>query len=930
LFSQNYNHFTTRDGLPNNHVYKLTQDYKGFIWFATDKGLVKYNGNTMKSFTTKEGLAINDIWNMLPTQDGKLWFLSKTSALGYIENDSVYNFKSELKGEIFNPIFTSHLTNEIILNSPSKSHQLKEGQWQVILDNNFKTAETKLHVKHHQVKNIELNAIRDSMKINTKSGKTKWFSFKNKLSGTNKRAQITDSLYYWADINTYYILNLNSQQLYSKTFKKQVGIEQVRYPRINLINNELQITGKGFVGILDSDFNIKNTFYFPEKLDAHFGLIDLSGNIWLTTFNNGVYQFSKEKQDITYHLQNDKILGVKNINDRLLVSVFHKGFYEYDPKNKSLRPFIIENDFFFNASYINELDTEYYLANQYIYSIKNHRIFKKKYTQNLDKVADIYRQFVYFKGSIYAIYSTGVAKLNPKTLNEEAAYNQYGITRLFVFDNRLLIATVNGLKELKDHKIESVNFENQLFNKPIISMVKVTDHQCLINTDGFGAYLSDLNTITQLPKSEFLIVNNAFVNNQSLWLATNSGVLQYDKYKDKFQLSQQLDMSYGLPSNQINSVFVHENEMLISTNSGLATLPLQNKNTSSFIDIYFDGVQFNNQPITNQSIFNYLDNNNLNVSVSSIDFSSGNNILSYKYKLHPLQKNWISSTAPTINFNNLQPKEYTLFIEKNDIEKTFSFTIKPLWWQTIWFKLLSGFIIVFSTLYLVWIWSKQIQKKKDQKIIQEKQLSEIQLKALRSQMNPHFVFNSLNAIQYYINNNETVLSEKYLIKFSKLIRMFFDFSQQQFVTLEEEITLLTNYLEMEKMRFGDKLSFYIEKDMDLKQNIKLPSMILQPIVENAVNHGIFHKKGKGTVRISITKPNTTDLKVSIKDDGIGINQSLKQRNNRDKTKRSSENILTRIQLLNATKKWDISYDIKDLSREKKTGTIVVLYFSSIF
>ena len=137
-FSQNYTNYTIADGLPSNHVYKLTQDYKGFIWFATDKGLVKYNGSTFKNFTTKDGLATNDIWNILPTKDDKLWFLSKTSSLGYVKNDSVYNFKSDKKNEIFYPIFTSHLANEVILTSPSKSHRLIDNQWKTVLENKFR------------------------------------------------------------------------------------------------------------------------------------------------------------------------------------------------------------------------------------------------------------------------------------------------------------------------------------------------------------------------------------------------------------------------------------------------------------------------------------------------------------------------------------------------------------------------------------------------------------------------------------------------------------------------------------------------------------------------------------------------------------------------------------------------------------------------
>ena len=158
--------------------------------------------------------------------------------------------------------------------------------------------------------------------------------------------------------------------------------------------------------------------------------------------------------------------------------------------------------------------------------------------------------------------------------------------------------------------------------------------------------------------------------------------------------------------------------------------------------------------------------------------------------------------------------------------------VEPLWWREKWMKwtvVIVGVLLLLDFFYYNYL---RLKKKYVQKIQNEKKLVSLELQVLRSQMNPHFVFNSLNAIQYYIQRNEVELSENYLTRFSKLIRMFFDYSERQTIGIREEIKLLENYLEIEKMRFEDKISYTVNCDESLlKENPQIPSMLLQPIVE---------------------------------------------------------------------------------------------------
>jgi signal transduction histidine kinase len=347
------------------------------------------------------------------------------------------------------------------------------------------------------------------------------------------------------------------------------------------------------------------------------------------------------------------------------------------------------------------------------------------------------------------------------------------------------------------------------------------------------------------------------------------------------------------------------------------------------LNIYIEKATYNNNKISNtNSVIKYTADNNTTFSVSTINYDENTKDFRYEYKLNPVQKNWISTTSKNINFTELEPNKYNLEFKANGIEQNFMFKITPLWYQRLLVKItISTLLLSLIVLALLKIRNREIIKK-TVKLNTQKQLAEYELHALRSQMNPHFVFNSLNSIQYYITKNDIELSEKYLVKFSRLIRKFFDFSRAKFISLEQEISLLTNYLEIEKMRFGNdfKFEFNIDSKLELNQQ-KIPSMLLQPIVENAVNHGLFHNEGKGKITIDFIANSAQKFTVKISDNGIGLAEAKKIKEESIKThiSKSSEIIKDRIDLLNKSNEWFITYVIKELENTK--GTCVKLTFT---
>ncbi|MCD4774405.1 MAG: tetratricopeptide repeat protein [Bacteroidales bacterium] len=234
------------------------------------------------------------------------------------------------------------------------------------------------------------------------------------------------------------------------------------------------------------------------------------------------------------------------------------------------------------------------------------------------------------------------------------------------------------------------------------------------------------------------------------------------------------------------------------------------------------------------------------------------------------------------------------------------------------FALLGFVLLIIIVAYLI---IKQNKIKSEQKTIQVEQ------KLLRSQMNPHFIFNSLSSIQNFIVNEKPHKANKYLSRFAKLVRSILDYSFVEFVQLDDEINTINYYLELQKIRFPKKFDYFIEVDDEIDtEGIKIPPMLAQPFIENSIEHGMKSKKTKGNINISF-KLKDDILIYSIEDDGIGRKKAHEILQKQDKGHKSLATVITleRISILNKKLKKKIELEIVDLKDEKgkAKGTKVI-------
>ena len=332
--------------------------------------------------------------------------------------------------------------------------------------------------------------------------------------------------------------------------------------------------------------------------------------------------------------------------------------------------------------------------------------------------------------------------------------------------------------------------------------------------------------------------------------------------------------------------------------------------------------------------------NTITFSFSAQEFLMPERI-EYAYQLAGIDKVWqyTNSFNRKVTYSQLSPGVYTFNLKAQVTggdwsAGTVSYTIKivPAFWQRPGFK----WLLALSVAGLFWLLYKNrvqaIRKKELFKSAQEKEMLELEAKALRSQMNPHFVFNSLNSIKSLINRNENEKAADYLTTFSKLIRTLFQNSDKREISLHEEMETCKLYAQIEKMRFNEKVNFNFETDetVDLK-DIKVPALILQPFIENAIWHGLMTKESGGTVLISV-KQEKNQVECIIDDDGIGRQESAQLKTKFESSYQSRGTSLTqsRLKLDRVLNNREDHIQIIDKYAEdgKPVGTKVILTFKS--
>lgn len=316
-------------------------------------------------------------------------------------------------------------------------------------------------------------------------------------------------------------------------------------------------------------------------------------------------------------------------------------------------------------------------------------------------------------------------------------------------------------------------------------------------------------------------------------------------------------------------------------------------------------------------------------------FTKSKNIL-FQYKLDGKDKEWNYPTkARFASYLGLPPGNYVFRVRiygsvntSINKEKSIAFKIPFPFWQSLTFIIIISVLLAGMFLMLIYFRIENIRKREESKTKINKNYATLELKALQGQMNPHFIFNCLNSIKLFIATDDKVAANKYLGKFSKLIRLSLEHSSSPFMGLTDAINLITLYVELEQLRVDHNFVFNLNIDPSLDiENSEIPTMLLQPYVENAIHHGLWPKGGNGILNLTFAT-NGNVLIIEVDDNGIGRSRSFAMKNNLSENRKSIgiSNTEERMKIINYIKNTNINvrYIDKMNADKEPEGTLVYI------
>ncbi|MBN8695329.1 MAG: histidine kinase [Bacteroidetes bacterium] len=418
-------------------------------------------------------------------------------------------------------------------------------------------------------------------------------------------------------------------------------------------------------------------------------------------------------------------------------------------------------------------------------------------------------------------------------------------------------------------------------------------------------------------------LNKTFIFKNTIIGKSTNGLFQFDM-NGKYLRS--LHTIFGFNSKRILD-FTFQNETLwVSHAGGVQAIDLNYSKDVTPPPLRFDFIKVNDKTINiNTNRVFESEQRKFEFTVCSPTLRNQEPIR-YQYKLVGYDKDWNINNpgSNTFTYNALEAGNYTLLVRLENnavpgIPISYSFSISKPFYLKWWFIL--SYVSVFLLLvYLMYRWQLARQRKKSEQI---NELNASKLTAIQSQMNPHFIFNSLNSIQDLVLKGDVENSYSYITTFSNLVRRTLNYSEKDFIDFEQEIKLLELYLSLEKLRFKKELNYTIQTNNIT--DILIPPLLIQPFVENALIHGLLHKDGEKRLHIHFELKNV--LICTIEDNGVGREKAkaIKQRQRSEHESFSGKAIHKRFEILSNVFDGAFGYEYEDLYENKDAcGTRVIL------
>jgi ligand-binding sensor domain-containing protein len=935
VYSQEFNlvNIGVDQGMITTEVHDIDQDKDGFMWFATDIGVFKYDGNSFIYYTSKNGLSHTVVFDIFLDINDRMWFNTYKGGICYFDNDTIkdYSFNDILLDLIDSVGVSDSHIDDFIFEENELWFTLTKSRGLYKIDNTG------------EIKYFSFNKKKATLFSKpTHSGSLSGFINNNYFTNTNLISHDFDFNYYsivegqqsaiskvGVDSDYIFIDNRILKQEEDKILSRIIDYKILSIKTDNQNNLWIGTINGGLVFCPSGDF-------LEQKLESYLtGLTitdifqDKQDNLWIATLEKGIFLI-KTLNTKSYKLINENInskISTLDANDNTILfgtvdgsvySIINNSFQQVSGEKISgdVKDILIINnsEALINGEKINFTSKSNLITKESIYS------GMKIFTSNNDIIACGFFGFKIIKND-NIIYDSKTKIL---------AINDEKIKDMCFLNDTLWILTTTKVYNFYDKKVTEKKF-SEIDALEITSLSNFKDSLLVICTRNDGVYLKKKTKLKNISKSEGLNSNicySLFCSDEKIYVGTNNGlnIIEFDK--NNKQRIRFIDKTNYLNSNMIYDIALHDNKIVLATNLGIDIIE-DYKKPFEFNSTYIYPIIVNNQQyFSSDNTYNLKSSQN-NIQISFVTpFYGEDNQIRYRYKLSDADTIWKITSNTTIQFPNLSSGNYRFVVQPfyNNIygeEAFINLNIRPYFTQTWWFRVII-FLILMWIVYIIYR-NKLHKKETEKELILSKQ------KALKSQMNPHFIFNSLNSIQNFILKNQQDLSIKYLSRFSKLIRNILDNSERTYITISEDIEALTHYIELEKVRFKNRFNYSFEVDKNLDTNYYcIPPLLIQPYVENAIWHGLMHKQEGGSIFISYEM---VDEKIicTIKDDGVGRKKACELEKSSVHTSKGTLITNERISILAKSHNIEIKCEIIDLYDKNKEacGTKIEFYIPLI-
>lgn len=957
------------------------QDGLGYMWFATDNGVVKYNGSEFTVFDINDGLPSSDVYKIFIDSKNRVWVHSLSNEFGYIENDKYQRLDLDLGDDVKRIGSIFELNGWVYFDAgvwqSSEVYRMKDDTLELCENGSNWGYIFECRGVIGGVSNM------DSMctVVFTKDFKTyDTVCYKKKIKyEVHKYANQTtgDLLVFYKDTYpSFAVFNLadcqskiiNVSDLKGEETDETIKIVFAYKDHIDVITNQAVYTLSSSLEV-ENVLDVSTTFPVPVHL-VHYS-VDNNNNTWFASKADGVWLDPKTELTRNDNLNNEldkcsfltsldngvsvwwnpytmKAIGIDSdlktafsvklysqvrsavsYKGNVLFYTLNSGFWIYDLSKKTL------------ARFDDEVTKEDDDADK-----------KRPVEHGLPEFNELYPfSFVFNRtGDLYAFDPTYLVKLNingPGTSFRSLYFDRlngiffdkqqdmlwfYNRQKLGVYSERtdkMFVVKKNKLREAGIRIIHNV-FADRYSNVYIHSDSGLLVINTRSNNSSYVPLSVNINDIHTTVIDDYLVVCGRF----GLGYYKITGPLSLSSFR---VIPNTQNRNYkkvlALNADSTGNIFVN-------TDKGVFTTSITEFTEGRSYPAERISSLVLNEPKERKIHFTdtiYTDRESKYLRFDYINFlGAGNRV--YNYYIAG-QNDWQNNVAGEIFIGDIPAgayKKLQVYVT-DEMWRTNTYNIylyrSPHWYETTaWLTVfwISGFAVLIGLILLAIVTTRHIVARNNEK---RRQMTDLELRALYAQINPHFIFNSLGTSLYFIDNKKFDEAYAHVNKFSRLLRSYLKSSQQRYIVLEEEIEMLRNYIELQKSRFEEKFDFSIDVENKIPvKSIMIPSLLLQPLVENAINHGLFHMRGKkGMLALRFKQGKDSDeLICEIEDNGVGREKAAEiKRNSSDRTESYGTKLTTQlIQIFKEYEKMNIKLEYFD-KLDGETGTLVRLTIKNL-